>query len=159
MLNIKIFRTVLVSCANAPRLWPIFMKCETDCWCERRSEVSYRSCWLYSRSWHARGYHHPRHHGWHHAWHLIKEASWNIHLAFPYHLVQADVLRSSVRRGTGVWTGCVQLGGGETTSAKPAVFNSVITQLVRQQHTKLQPFPTFSDLCYWHIEHLLQLLF
>lgn len=83
------------------RLQCIFKKCEAEQWW-KSSEESYRSRWLYSRSWHARGHHHPWHHRWHHAWHLIKEASWNIHLAFPYHLVQAEVLRHSVKQGVGM---------------------------------------------------------
>lgn len=70
--------------------------------------MSYRSCWLYRRSWQSRWHHHPWHHGWHHAWHLIKEAPWKIHLAFSCQLVQAEVLRQCETRCWCVflWTSC-----------------------------------------------------
>lgn len=108
----------------------IFKKCEAEHWW-KSSEKSYRSCRLYSRSWHARGHHHPWHHRWHHAWHLIKEASWNIHLAFPYHLVQAQVSRHSVRQGVCVYVeSCLQLGGeGETETESAVLIYGVMPQL------------------------------
>ncbi len=98
-----------------------FKKCEAEHgW--KSSEESYRSRRLHSRSWHARGHHHPWHHRWHHAWHLIKETSWNIHLAFPYHPEQAEVLRHSVRQGVGVCVeGCLQLGREGDTETGSAV--------------------------------------
>ena len=128
---------------------------------KKSGEESYRSRWLYSRSWHARGHHHPWHHRWHHAWHLIKEASWNIHLAFPYHLVQAEVLRHSVRQGVCVCV-CVCRGllatGGEgeietECCAYLMVWCHSLWSVKQQQHTKLHRLATFSDLCCcWHFD-------
>lgn len=131
------------------KLRSIFKKCEAEHWW-KSSEESYRSCWLYRRSWHARGHHHPWHHRWHHAWHLIKEASWKIHLAFPCHLVQAKVLRHSVRQGVGVCVcseDCLQLGDeGETETSVCCPYlmvwcNSLWS--VKQLHTNYITSPPF----------------